>query len=163
MEKPRTLLQAFRLCCNKPNATQAGGTWNGWCSRFKWVERAKAYDQHLEALQFRQVAATQERLAINWAERKQANRHTAATLAELIMEKGGVLLRSADQASADFKTGVQANLRSLVAGGKLVAQGVEILTQIGGIQKDTPDTGVGDRLNELIELARAGSAGQTLT
>jgi hypothetical protein len=48
MAKPRSLLQAFRLCRNKPDATQAGGTWNGWCSRHNWVERAKAYDAHLK-------------------------------------------------------------------------------------------------------------------
>jgi RNA polymerase sigma factor (sigma-70 family) len=38
------------------------------------------------------------------------------------------------------------------------------LTQIGGIQeKHNLDNGVGDRLNELIDLARAGAAGQEAT
>jgi hypothetical protein len=83
-----------------------------------------------------------------------------------MMEKGGVLLQfpAADQVSAGGKRVVRANYRSLVAGAKLVAQGVEILTQIGGIpEKDSLDNGSRDRLNELIELARAGAAGQEAT
>ena len=160
MEKPRGLLPAYRLYTNRPQAAQANGTWNGWCSKFSWVERAKAYDLHLENARFQQVTATEKQLAINWAERKQANRHKAATLAELMMERGGVLLQSADQVSADGKTIVKANPRTLVAGGKLVAQGVEILEQIGGIpEKHNLDNGSRDRLDELIELARAGAAG----
>jgi prefoldin subunit 5 len=44
----RTALNAFRQAKGRPQASNLPGVWTAWCSRYRWPERAAAYDAHLE-------------------------------------------------------------------------------------------------------------------
>jgi hypothetical protein len=44
----RTVVEAYRQTKGKPSARQAAGTWNAWAARWRWAERARTYDAHLD-------------------------------------------------------------------------------------------------------------------
>ena len=46
----RTLLAAYKLHVDNPNAGKPSDTWSRWSSEFAWRERARAYDHHLELI-----------------------------------------------------------------------------------------------------------------
>jgi hypothetical protein len=48
--KSRSIIAAYRQL-RRSDATRANGTWNEWSSRFRWPERAKAYDHHVHGLE----------------------------------------------------------------------------------------------------------------
>ena len=47
--RDRSVVHAYRQFTGKEEATQASGTWNAWAKDHAWEERARAYDQWLQA------------------------------------------------------------------------------------------------------------------
>src|SRR5215211_7918241 len=43
----RTLLAAYKLHVDNPNAGKPSDTWTRWSNNFAWRERAAAYDDHM--------------------------------------------------------------------------------------------------------------------
>jgi hypothetical protein len=48
----RSLLRAYQQ--HKPDAEQLAGIWSEWSAKWRWYDRALAYDDHLEALRLKQ-------------------------------------------------------------------------------------------------------------
>jgi len=46
----RTLLAAYKLHVDNPNAAKPSDTWTRWSNNFAWRERAAAYDDHIASL-----------------------------------------------------------------------------------------------------------------
>lgn len=58
----RSVVRAYEQSGGKEGAKQASGRWNGWAKRHRWAERAKAFDDRIEAaeLKGREKAAESE-------------------------------------------------------------------------------------------------------
>lgn len=50
MGAKRNVPDAYRQGTGRPQAKQASGVWNGWAKKYRWAERARAYDEHQAAL-----------------------------------------------------------------------------------------------------------------
>jgi hypothetical protein len=61
-------------------------------SKWSWVERARAWDNHLQAERDRATAAAAAAEARKWEQRKQAAREANYTIAERLMERAQALL-----------------------------------------------------------------------
>jgi hypothetical protein len=74
--------------------------WADWSARFKWVERVRAYDDHIDsiALEERQKATAAE--AAKWAKRRMAQRDREWDIGEQLQAKAQQLLTQELEARA---------------------------------------------------------------
>jgi hypothetical protein len=138
---------------------KASGQWSVWASKFNWVERAKAFDDHNAAVreEARQRAIADE--AEKWERRRAAIRERDYTLGEELQRRAEELV------DATFDTVTPSSLaRMAEAGSKLtrLAAGLETEHQkvsgaIAVIDVDLSDK-TDDELNQyLTQLVGAAS------
>jgi hypothetical protein len=89
----RTTTEAYRLSGgqdgSKRGARQTCGRWNKWARDYRWDERAKAWDDHLQA-QRDEVAAAEAR---EWEERRRRAFREAYDDAQLLKAKARDILK----------------------------------------------------------------------
>lgn len=81
----RSILACYRARSGKPQATSVPGAWRKWEARFRWRERAEAYDDYVLA---------KERRAIETARVAARRRHAA--LGEFMQRVGAESLKKMD-------------------------------------------------------------------
>lgn len=124
----RELTAAYRQAAGKPEARQSSGCWNSWAGRYRWADRARAYDAHLEAVQLR----AREQAAAGRVERWERERDRQL---ELDLEAGRQIVRQG-RYLAGFPVATEtvtrdgtavtytaADPRALVAGARMAALG----------------------------------------
>jgi hypothetical protein len=72
---------------------RAPRTWFDWSRRFRWVERAQAWDAHLVRLSVKEKEQAARREAERWAERSRAHRERQFKLADQMMDKAETILK----------------------------------------------------------------------
>lgn len=66
----RTVVEAYRQATERPEATQASGTWNSWAKAHRWEERARAWDNHAVGVHQKAVERAIAADAKEWANRR---------------------------------------------------------------------------------------------
>jgi len=83
----RTFREAYRKWSGKPRASQCSGKFSKWVKDFQWIERAKAFDERLQAASLGKQLARVEQAGDVWALRLIENRENSALGAGLILQK----------------------------------------------------------------------------
>jgi hypothetical protein len=89
----REVVAAYRQAKSKPQAKQASGTWNAWAIQNSWIERARAYDQFLEAEHLRGAARAARDRGRVWALRAESQRDRTWAISQRLMRKADKLSR----------------------------------------------------------------------
>jgi hypothetical protein len=86
---------------SKPVArNRAAGGWHTWSSRYEWVARASAYDDHMEAAELAARQKVREAEAAKWEARRLAQREREWTLGEKLQQKAEQLVSQELEARA---------------------------------------------------------------
>jgi hypothetical protein len=70
MGPSRTSRQAFRQAFSKPDALQPDGKWNGWAAKWKWSDRARAWDNRAVAVGQEQVERAIKSKVVDWIKQR---------------------------------------------------------------------------------------------
>jgi hypothetical protein len=89
----RTVPDAYRQAKRKPNARQANGTWNGWSIRWRWPERADAYDEHMDSEARAAEEQTEREAGVRRAELRAAQRERELRIGDQLLEHVEQILR----------------------------------------------------------------------
>lgn len=93
MGDARTTTGAYRKGTGRKHAEVASSHWREWQVRFKWPERADAYDRMQRMSELKMRAEIQRDTTVQWAERRQSTREKAFQIGQSLMEKAEQMLR----------------------------------------------------------------------
>ena len=83
----RDFVPYYRQSKGRPQVADASGTWKDWYTRFRWVDRCRAYD---EMIALKEVEAEQKeaaKRAEKWAKRREQIAETEWEMAEALRKK----------------------------------------------------------------------------
>ena len=89
----RSIDGAYRAHRGASATVRAPGRWFQWSTRFAWVERAEAFDDHLASLDMARKQQAAEREAAQWAERRRLLRDRRWQVAQALLDKAESILR----------------------------------------------------------------------
>jgi hypothetical protein len=119
----RTLYEVFRREAGVPLAAKPSGKWFRWCKRYRWQERAKAWDEHVVALRIEELDKAERERVAKWAAVRHENNDQSLEAAILLRRNMMLILRMPvidDKESADgknvFKVVEPTQTRTAIAG-----------------------------------------------